>query len=295
MTSFSIPVSIIIATFNRADLLRETLNNLIFNYGDILGKTNSEILVIDNNSKDNTESIVNNFGQMYPFVKYYLELSQGLSYGRNRGIQEAKNEYLIFADDDIEVDKFWLQESINPLLNNSEIGVVGAKVVPFNHDVPDWIPSKYFWLIGITDLGNTKRIVNYVMGASMAMRKSIFSEIGLFDATLGRTGNQLLGGEETDLQKRMRTKGYKVYYNPDALVYHKITTKLNENYILKFAYLDGVSNKRIDSKTTKFRYLLKSTYGFLTLYIFLPLKKIYTNPIEINIRKRYFEGYLAQE
>lgn len=290
-----LPVTIIIATYNRSVVLKETLESLILHYENAFVTTASEILVIDNNSSDDTREIILNISKKYSFVKYILEDKQGLSHGRNRGIKEAVNENLIFADDDIEVEKGWVEGLINPLLKNPEIGVVGARIVPFGQPVPNWMPSKYFWLVGVRDLGNTERYVDHAMGASMAFRKSIFDEVGLFDPALGRNGKQLLGGEEVDIQKRIMKKGYKILYNPSALVYHKIAPKLNEIYVLKFAYLDGLSTKRIDRKSDRLRYFVKSVYSAASLNIFLPLKRLYSSSIAVNIRVRYFEGYLANE
>ena len=90
-------VSVIIPTYNRADYLQICLNALANLKTD---PTLFEIVIVDNNSTDNTHSLVLAFAQSHPNMRvhYFLETSEGLSYGRNRGVNEAEEEFVFVLD-----------------------------------------------------------------------------------------------------------------------------------------------------------------------------------------------------
>jgi GT2 family glycosyltransferase len=82
-------------------------------------------------------------------------------------------------------------------------------------------------------------------GGNMAMRRTVFEQIGMFDTSLGRTGKQLIGGEESDLFERMAAKGMACYYVPRAVMYHIIPeSKLTLDYFRRLAYNTGLSQRR---------------------------------------------------
>src|SRR4030065_124469 len=99
--------SIIICTYNRSDFLRRTLEK----FESLLTPKDFsfEILVVDNNSSDNTRTMTGNFIRLTKLdVKYIFEKKQGKSFALNRGIREAKGEIIVFTDDDILVRHDWL-------------------------------------------------------------------------------------------------------------------------------------------------------------------------------------------
>ena len=92
-------LSVIICTYNRAKYLYNLLKSIAQN---TLGKNNFEVLLIDNNSNDNTISVLEQFKTDFPEmeIRYFFENRQGLSFARNRGIKEATGEVLVYVDDD---------------------------------------------------------------------------------------------------------------------------------------------------------------------------------------------------
>jgi GT2 family glycosyltransferase len=82
-------------------------------------------------------------------------------------------------------------------------------------------------------------------GGNMAMRRSVFDKIGRFDTSLGRTGKQLIGGEESDLFERIEAAGMACYYVPRAVMYHIIPeSKLTLDYFSRLAFNTGLSERR---------------------------------------------------
>src|SRR5690349_3554566 len=90
-------VTVVVCTFNRASLLIGCLSRLAEQAGP---QTASEVLVVDNNSSDNTTESVKPFCERYAWFRLAVENKQGLAQARNRGWQEARGEYVAFIDDD---------------------------------------------------------------------------------------------------------------------------------------------------------------------------------------------------
>lgn len=100
--------SVIIPTYNRAELLRAALESV--QDLRIPPEWVGEILVIDNNSTDHTSVIATESDRIGPLpVRYLMETTQGLNHGWNRGLREAGFEHLIYLDDDMLIDPGWLK------------------------------------------------------------------------------------------------------------------------------------------------------------------------------------------
>ena len=98
-------ISVVICTYNRAELLANSLQTLC---EQTINKSDYEVLVVDNNSQDSTPNLTESFCRYYPNIRYFLETRQGLSHARNRGWQEAKGLYVAYIDDDCKVPEQWL-------------------------------------------------------------------------------------------------------------------------------------------------------------------------------------------
>src|SRR3954471_13482790 len=111
-----VKVTVAIPTYNRADFLRQTLAGIT---AQQFPREHFEVLVIDNNSRDHTRNVVEEFAQSRPAPRYIHETRQGLDYARNRAIAEARGEIIIFGDDDILVQPDWIAQMAVPLLADS--------------------------------------------------------------------------------------------------------------------------------------------------------------------------------
>lgn len=240
-------ISIIICTYNRADYLRDTLHSLLHT-----GAPHElfEVLVIDNNSTDQTAAIVQETTNLYSDFKlnYVEETAQGLSYARNRGIREATAPVILFLDDDVSVHPDFIPAWIRFFKNQPEASGGGGKIhVQFDGTRPDWMSHFLLPLLGHHDLGNSLKPYpsnKYPFGGNMAYKKEIFKKYGFFDTKLGRKGSQLTASEEKEFYNRMAGKE-DIYYLPDAYLYHRVNEqRLTEQYIKKQAYGLGQSISR---------------------------------------------------
>jgi glycosyltransferase involved in cell wall biosynthesis len=240
-------ISVVICTYNRGAYLSDLFDSI---EKQDFNKADFEIILVDNNSTDNTKEICNAFIEknIDMNVSYASETKQGLSFARNRGIKESEGDIIVFLDDDALVFKNYLTE-INRFFNdNTHIFAGGGKILPkYENKRPIWMSSFLEPVVSVLNMGeNIKEFRNnqYPIGASMFMRKEVFKTIGTFNTKLGRTGKKLIGGEEKDLFLRLKKAGYKLYYLPRAVIYHVIPdSRLTNQFIKKLAVGIGQSEK----------------------------------------------------
>ena len=197
--SSSIQISIIICTYNRADILKYTLDSFLN-----CTKTNIsyELYVIDNNSSDNTKDVVMSFSEKDLTIKYYFESKQGLSEARNSGISISLGDIIAFVDDDVYFDPSWLIEVVRIFKDYPEASCMGGKSRPqFESGKPEWIVDEFFEYYGSTNSGDVIKWMLYPehpFGLNMAFKCNVFHNLGLFNQNLGRKKKNLLSGEESE-------------------------------------------------------------------------------------------------
>jgi glycosyltransferase involved in cell wall biosynthesis len=285
-----IKYSIIICSYNRYELLVETINSVL----SVLGKRiDAEMLIIDNNSQDATSSLKEKYSSNKT-VKYFLESKQGLSQARNRGMKEANGDILIYLDDDIEIVENYFDICDEIFLDDS-ISISGGKVLPFKTDIPNWLPKNFYFLVSIYDVGDSSKFVKHLMGGNFAIRRKDALKIGLYNTSLGRNGKILAGNEEIDYQNRANAIGYKMYYHPKQNILHKINEKLNENYVLTYSKELGKSGRIMDESISKFIVIKKTIMSYCAILINVLLGELMTNKrrkILLKVYAQYSRGYL---
>jgi len=164
-------ISVIVATYNRAGILKGTLENLAALRPQ--GVTH-EIIVVDNNSSDNTRAVVEEFAQRAP-IRYLFEERQGKSYALNTAIEVAQGELFVFTDDDVFVPADWLDRYWAAAQAHPEADVFGGSVVArLPASAPQWAHHSRADF-GQLDLGNDARSLSsgeYYLGANTAVRAS---------------------------------------------------------------------------------------------------------------------------
>lgn len=257
-----IKVSVIICTYNRSAFLEKCIKSILSNK---FSEKSYEILIIDNNSVDQTKEIVHQFIKGKSNIKYIKEEQVGLSFARNRGITEAKGNIVAFIDDDVEVNSNYINSIVQFSEKYPDEVCISGKVIPvWNFQKPSWFSTEFASIVGETTYGANVRILNYreyPIGCNMIFKKDIFNEIGLFNTELGIKGDQLYLGEEVEICDRILKLGKKIYYLPDAFVYHSVhENKVNTEYISKRLSLEGDS-------IAQWHYETKTKLGMLIHYI----------------------------
>lgn len=217
----------------------------------------AEIVVIDNASTDATREVVEKRrGEFSTPLRYVYEGRQGLSFARNRGIDEASGEIIAFVDDDIYFDSSWLTEIFLAFRQHPEVSCVGGMSIPtFEVDKPAWLTEAMLNLYGSTLSGDRDRVMEYPehpFGVNMAFRRDVFDTVGKFATDLGRIKNSLLSNEEKDIFYRIDAAGLKVYYASGAVLHHRVPAdRLRQEWVLRRVYWQGVSNVIFDQSTRR--------------------------------------------
>jgi glycosyltransferase involved in cell wall biosynthesis len=261
-------VTVIICTYNRADLLRQTLAGVgqqDYPAGEL------EVLVIDNNSRDDTRTAVAEFADAPHAPRHVLETAQGLDHARNRGLAEATGDILLFADDDILVQPDWVRQIAAPYAANADrrIGCVGGEVVPvFPDGLPYWIREWHAPLAFRTDAGPLPPS-DSPMGANFAFPRWVFDQVGPFAPGLDRKGATLFGGGDGEMVRRVRHAGYEVWFAPAAKVLHQMpASRTTFRYAARHAF-DSARSRVADRAT------LPRSSGYLLSRFFVNLLKAF--------------------
>jgi len=220
-------ITAIVCTYNRCQSLARVLDSLAVS---ILSETIEwEVLVVNNNSSDETEAVVEGFSRRYPErFRHLFEPQQGKSYALNAGIREARGNILAFVDDDVTVEPLWLQNLTSALYDSQWAGC-GGRILPARGFVPPrWLalngPCNLVGaLCAYFDPGDVSgELKDPPFGANMAFRKEMFARYGPFRTDLGPFPNNKIGFEDTEFGRRLMAGGERLRYIPTAVVYHEV-------------------------------------------------------------------------
>src|SRR5689334_10469218 len=196
-------VDVLICTWNRARYLAETLLSLAAMA--VPETVHWSVVVIDNNSTDDTREVVRNAALTFPTpLRYVSEPRQGKSCAMNTGLARTSRPIVAFIDDDVRVDRGWLATLAETFDHHPEIAYVGGPVDPiWEEPCPTWFQrtDKILWgTLAILDYGDEPFVFEerqkVPLGANFAIRRSLVHAIGAFNPRLGRNGDQVLLGQE---------------------------------------------------------------------------------------------------
>lgn len=241
-----VKVTVAIPTYNRADFLRQTLEGIGAQH---FPRDHFEVLVIDNNSTDHTRAVVAEFAGAHPEPRYLHEPQQGLDYARNRAINEARGEIILFGDDDILVRPDWIVQMTAPLLADAgarRIGAIGGEVIPvFPDGLPDWVREWHAPLAFRADAGPLEAR-HSPMGANMAFPRWAFEQLGAFHTALDRAAGNYFSGGDSEMIRRVREAGHEVWFAPAAAVKHQMpASRTTLKYARRHAF-DSARSRVID-------------------------------------------------
>ena len=238
-------ISIIIPTYNRADLIKDTLACL--RKQEVGPAADYEVIVVDNNSNDHTEKTVKScFPWFSRKFQYYFEVRQGSAYALNLGIGKATGEIITCLDDDCLVENNYVQNICDEFQKaGEEIGFIGGKILPhwLGGKIPNWLneflpgnpgrklnddgTNEFFCgPLGILDYGDQPFVLEpnpngdypkLFYGANLSFRRNLFEQWGEFS-------EKSLLVEDTEMCLRLLNSDVKAMYSPKIKVFHKIKT-----------------------------------------------------------------------
>jgi glycosyltransferase involved in cell wall biosynthesis len=251
--------SVVICTYNRAQYLSATLDSVV---RQMYPAERFEIIVVDNNSADSTEEVCRGFIDQYKnlSISYFKEIRQGISYGRNRGVREARGEFIAFVDDDETVEPDYLQNLDTFFSTHPYAALSGGPVVPvYETPPPDWFsPFTMRLITGAYDKGEKIKTVgskDYPGTGHATFKKELFHQYGEFNTDLGRKGTSLMGGEDKDFFLRLLQNGVRCYYLPSARIHHHIpASKLSDEFFHRLTCAIGKSERLRTLSVSKLTY-----------------------------------------
>jgi glycosyltransferase involved in cell wall biosynthesis len=237
-------VSVVIGTYNRAHLLKGTLEALALQV--VPHSLKWELVLVDNNSGDTTAQVVAAFSKTTATpVRYVFEPEPGVSHARNRGIKEARGSIIAFTDDDVLPAPDWIAQLVAAIDRWNAHGV-GGRILP------QWETSPPSWLTDSRYLRNRLAIMEFessrllalpvtsqpqVWGANMAFRRELLERVGGFDPHLGGRGKKLFRGEETDMIGRALGLGLRIAYDAGLTVFHRIgSDRMRKAYFCRLEF-----------------------------------------------------------
>jgi GT2 family glycosyltransferase len=217
-------ISIVIVSWNVQEYLRQCLNSL---KADVDQTLKSEIIVVDNNSSDNTIAML---ARDFPEVKLICNKDNlGFARANNQGIEISRGKFVMLLNPDTEVKKGCISTLISFLQSHDKVGVVGPKLLNLDGTLQASgvnFPSLANSLLGYFRLkkemsgtyfvySNQPIMVNALVGACLLTRREVIDQVG------GLDGDYFMYVEEADWCHRIQNRGWHVYYVPEAQVYHR--------------------------------------------------------------------------
>jgi glycosyltransferase involved in cell wall biosynthesis len=216
-------VSVVMSTYNRGHLLTEAIESVLAQRAPA---PSFELLVVDNNSTDDTRAVIEGLVARHPDrLRYLFEGRQGVSHGRNAGIAQATAPIIAFTDDDVRVAPDWVASIVTALAAHPEMDYVGGKVLPrWPEPPPSWLDQSHWAPLALTDYGDAVFAVGRsdprcLVSANLAMRRTALDLVGTFNPAFdSRPGRTLSSVEDHEIQLRLWRLGRQGMYAPSVVV-----------------------------------------------------------------------------
>jgi glycosyltransferase involved in cell wall biosynthesis len=266
-------ISIIICTHNGAKRIKDTLKSILdLNNTD---NYNLELLIINNNSNDNTVSFCNDVlvNSFIPF-KILDELNPGLNNARIKGFSNATFDWLLFCDDDNILDKNYLNVLFGIIESNSQLGAIGGCGLPLLLCQPqEWFfQFSHSYAVGpqAHSMGIMKN-ASFLYGACLAIKKNpILNLIDKKFTTImtDRVGKKFTSGGDLEFCYLIQLSGLSLYYDDRLIFQHKLdASRLTWDYYkkLKAGIASGVG--MLEPYHYIFKNDYKNSFSFLIYYV----------------------------
>ncbi|MFL5577341.1 MAG: glycosyltransferase [Gemmatimonadaceae bacterium] len=217
-------MSVVISTHNRCDQLPAAIASVLDQQP---GGPSFELIVVDNNSIDNTRRVVEELQHAAAGdgrLRYAFERRQGLSHGRNAGVARARGRIVAFTDDDVRVAPDWVAAIVRALDAHPDADFVGGRILPrWPADPPRWLTREHWAPLAISDFGDEPRYVDRskplcLVGASLAVRREVFDEFGGFDPAFQHEPGAVSAVEDHEFELRLWRAGRRGLYSPDICI-----------------------------------------------------------------------------
>ncbi len=260
-------LTVVFTTFNGQDRLRRTLDSLV----NQRIKSEWELIIINNNSNDKTLYILEEYKGILP-LKILDEIRQGKNIALNSAIPFMNGDFILFTDDDVRGDEFWLENAIAVASENKDFSIFAGVILPEWEVKPpswllDWAPLGALYALNSEYVSNKECSPGKVWGPNMLIRREVIFENKLyFNEKIGPNGTDYYPmGSETEFTRRASELGYRCFISNKFKVYHWIPKRsLNKLWIFKRAERlgIGVTMARLKGINTRsyFEFIVKTLF-----------------------------------
>jgi glycosyltransferase involved in cell wall biosynthesis len=299
-------ISVIVATRDRAPLLKSTLEALC---AQVSPGCPVEILVADNGSIDETRQVVRAAARESTIpVTYLTETRAGKSHALNTAVEHARGDLLVFTDDDVLPSPKWL---LAYALAFSETGAdyAAGRILPlWEATPPRWLTPPLHGVLAVADGGQQRLILQGVqdeimpIGANMAVRRHVLDRIGGWNPNLGKLKDTLRTGEDHEFALKLLAAGFAGVYEPDAYVLHRVPAeRLRLGYFLRWCYSNGRIEAGLEHEYPSTTNYLLRVPGYLWRRMVQDLASTAFGILSVNLRTVstaamrivWFTGYVA--
>lgn len=232
-------ISIVISTYNRERFIGITLDSFLnLNFP----KKEYEIIVVDNNSTDNTRDIVLQYGNK---IKYVFEPRQGVHFAKNTGAKVAIGEILYFTDDDMIADSELLNAVLDVYNFDERVSTVTGKVLPkWEVPPPRWVAehltNQYLSLMDLREEFMITTSLDLLYTCHYAIKRKVFFQAEGFNPEM--FGRKCFGDGETGLTIKTAKLGYLFGYNAKLIIHHIIpAARMTQKYLNKRIGVSGAN------------------------------------------------------
>jgi len=241
--------TIIIPTKDRREILPHLLDSI--RQLTAIDRIVPEIIVADNNSRDDTYEYLTGIAGSFPTtIRFLRVLRGGKSAAINDAVRLSTGNVLAFLDDDVVVDKTWLT-SVETFFNTSGYGVGQGTVrlqSPAGDDPEVRRLNQRYRTIPIIDHDASLKEVRSLNGSNFFVRRGTFDRIGGFDERLGPGASGT--SEDVEFASRLAQWGIAIGLAPNALVYHHVDrNRLTDEYFIKRHWQQGRSRLLISDRS----------------------------------------------
>jgi len=290
-------VSVVVPTYNRRHLLTRTLDSLITQRAPGL---RYEVLVVDNNSNDDTRSTVEAIGREHQQVRYLFEPRQGVSHARNTGIAHARASILAFIDDDVEASPTWIAAISQAFAAHPEIDCLGGPIHPrWAAQPPAWLTPMFWAAVALqADKGEEPYIdANHatpcLMTANFACRRAALEAVGGF-------ATDFMRDEDRELQLRLWAAGKRGMYVREVTVttevpHDRLTKRHHRQFYgrvgrshARMRYLEAVDASGRLVRDAPRRATVQGTPAFVYRYLLGQAARLLANTVTLRWNRAFF-------
>ena len=293
-------VSIILATFNRNDLLTQTLQGLVDM--DTAG-LDWEVILADNAGNDETARIAESFTASLP-LKYIVEKAPGKNNALNSALKYANGDLLIFTDDDVIPDPDWAKSLLAAADRWNMADLFGGRILPKYPDgmaapaIDDIVFMRIAYVIADWDLEEGEFPAGKIWGPNMMVRRRVFDQGLRFNPDIGPAGSSYVMGSETEFLLRARDAGHTAVFVPSAFVYHQIRPEqLTHSWICGRAFRVGRGLAYHDESVPDLkvkRWMLRDMATRYARYVYSLAAGTESEKLEHAIKYHKMRGHLYQ-